>query len=98
MTKKKTLHYEIDLPGIEFGDIDITVLSGKIAISGTRSRTFQDPCKVNNGQECGTYEIALEVSKEYDINRTKATHKNGVLTLVIGLDASVVRKISITAG
>ncbi len=74
------------IAGITSEDIEISLEDGMLIIKGKRKRP-QDTDKIKKYlyQECfwGKFEKKLILPKEVDITKTKATIKNGILTLKI---------------
>jgi len=74
------------IAGITSENIEISLEDGMLIIKGKRKRP-QDTDKIKKYlyQECfwGKFEKKLILPKEVDITKTKATIKNGILTLKI---------------
>ena len=83
------------IAGITSEDIEISLEDGMLIIKGKRKRP-QDTDKIKKYlyQECfwGKFEKKLILPKEVDITKTKATIKNGILTLKIPKLKEKIRK------
>lgn len=74
-----------DMPGLEKGDIKVTVEDGTLAISGSRTEKREENGESYTRSERfkGTFRRAFTLPAWADGAAVKADYKNGVLTVVI---------------
>ncbi len=73
-----------ELPGILPENIDISIEGGTVTLSGERKieNTAGNGVAFHRRErQSGSFRRAFELPTEFDIDRARATHKNGVLTL-----------------
>lgn len=88
---------QVDLPGVNESDIDVTVQDGTLVITGERSlpRT-EDVRSVFNDRPAGKFRRLLKLGEGADHSAIGAELANGVLTITVQRTAeSGPRKISI---
>jgi len=73
-----------ELPGVPPESVDVSIEGSTVTLSGERKIEYA----AGNGtavhrreRQSGTFRRGFELPTEIDIDRAKATHKNGVLTL-----------------
>ena len=72
------------IPGVAPEDIDVSIEGSTVTLSGERKIDYAvgDGTAVHRRErQSGTFRRGFELPTEIDIDRAKATHKNGVLTL-----------------
>lgn len=79
----------LDLPGITKENLTIEVRDNVLTISGTRKAEFQD-AKSEQGiqyriqeRSFGSFQRSIKLPDNVDVNKIKAEHKNGKLTITI---------------
>ncbi len=90
-----------DMPGLEKGDIKVTVEDGTLAIRGSRSEKREEKREAYTRSErfMGTFRRSFTLPAWADGSQVKADYKNGVLTVVIPkTEAAKPREIEIKIG
>lgn len=90
-----------DMPGLEKGDIKVTVEDGTLTISGSRTEECGEKKEIYTRSErfMGTFRRAFTLPAWADGSAVKADYKNGVLTVVIPkTEAAKPREIEIKVG
>jgi len=79
------IRIEVELPGMDEKDIDVTVSAGAVTIRGEKTREKEDRHKdyVYRERSFGTFERTIPLPEGIDLDKVKATFKSGVLTLVL---------------
>ena len=75
-----------ELPGVGGENIDIQIEGSTVTLSGQRKPggTAGDGISVHRRErQFGTFRRAFELPSDVDVDRAKATHKNGVLTIAL---------------
>lgn len=83
---------EVDLPGVEAGDIDIRVSEGELSIKASRKWSKTE----GKASFCRTFSKAFILPETVDSNVISATYKQGVLRVVVPKKIGApVRKIEV---
>ena len=97
----KEITLQAELPGVDPKDLDITVTTDRITISGEKQETVEKTEKnyhqkeIRAGKFCRTIPLPAGV----DTEQVNAEHKNGVLTIRLKKSpASAGRKVAVKAG
>lgn len=74
-----------DMPGLEKGNIKVTVDDGILSIEGTRNETRKETDKgyVRNERFIGTFSRSFNLPAWADASKIAADYKNGVLEVTI---------------
>ena len=74
-----------DMPGLEKGNIKVTVDDGLLTIEGTRNETRKETDKgyVRNERFVGTFSRSFNLPAWADASKIAADYKNGVLEVTI---------------
>ncbi len=75
-----------ELPGVAPGDISVSIESSTVTLSGERKIEYpvgEGTAVHRRERQSGSFRRAFELPAEIDLENAKATHKNGVLTLVL---------------
>ena len=67
-----------ELPGVDADDLDVTVENGVLTVKG--QRRFEDP---DSPEERGRFERSIRFPGDVVENDTRATYKNGLLTVTV---------------
>lgn len=90
-----------ELPGMEEQDFDVTIEDNILRIKGEKKAEFENKDEHYHRYESsyGSFERVLRLPEAIDSDASKATFKNGVLTLEIpkNKEASKVKKLKITS-
>lgn len=92
-------HLQVDLPGIEKGDVSITVDDNRLSIRGERheENRMEGKNAVRMERSFGTFYRSLRLPKTVKADSIEASFKNGVLTVDIPkTEKSKPKKIQIT--
>jgi len=88
-----------ELPGVAPEDVDVSIEGSTVTLSGERKIEYvaSDGTAVHRRErQSGTFRRGFELPTEIDIESAKATHKNGVLRLLLPKSpASKPRQIAI---
>ena len=88
----------MDLPGVDPGDIDITVEGRDVTVSGRRDAPEAPGAgTVRAGRRHGAFENRLHLGRALDHEAVEADYANGVLKLVVPL-AEVARPRKVLVG
>lgn len=75
-----------EVPGIEASDLDVTIEGSTVTLAGARKAEYE----AGNGtsvhrreRPTGHFRRAFELPSEIDVEAARATHKDGVLKLVL---------------
>jgi HSP20 family protein len=72
-----------DLPGLELEDIELDIESDVLTIRGEKRSEVEDKDRRYSERSYGRFERRLALPTEVDEDRSKATFRNGVLTVVL---------------
>ncbi len=91
---------EMDLPGIDPDNIDVTVENNVLSISATRESTRASTSDVLVTERfSGTFRRSMYLGNQLDSSKIAASYEKGVLRLTIPVSASAKgRKIDISSG
>lgn len=81
-----------ELPGVSGENVDVQIEGSTLTLSGQRkpgTAAGDDTSVHRRERQFGTFRRAFELPSEIDVDRAKATHKNGVLTLRLPKSAAV---------
>ena len=99
-TDEEKVTFQLDVPGVKEGDLDITLENGTLTVRG--SRKFENgPAKqqVMLGRAYGTFGRAFALPDYVDSEKLTARLAHGVLTIEIPKQQQAKsRKVQITAG
>ena len=88
-----------ELPGVAPSAVDVSIEGSTVTLSGERKvdyATGEGTAVHRRERQSGTFRRAFELPNEIDVDKAKATHKFGVLTLVLPKHAAArPRQISI---
>jgi len=85
-----------DLPGLEEKDIDLSVQSGMLTLRGERRHEHEErKGDVTHRVErsYGSFQRSVSLPCEVDMEKTEATFKNGVLSVILPKAASARRNV-----
>jgi HSP20 family protein len=93
----------VELPGMEEKDIDVSVAEGTLMIRGEHKseRESKDKGYIRRERSFGAIERMVPLPDGLDLDATKATFKNGVLSVMIPKTAEArdaVKRISVRHG
>ena len=81
-------HYDIqvDLPGVDKEDVNITLEDGVLTISGMRKSTETDGNDnyLKSERHVGKFSRSFKLPEEIDTNKVDASLANGVLSITVG--------------
>ena len=85
----------IDIPGVNFSDINIELEDNRLIISAERKKPF-----VNTGESTKKYNQTFTLPKHIDEDKINAHYENGVLSLAIPkmADYKTKKKIQVITG
>mgnify|MGYP003573001046 CR=1 FL=1 len=87
---------EVELPGIEKGDIDVEVKGRTLVITGTREEKEREGVFRQRNRVTGTFRYEVILSADFDAESLEASLDNGVLTITIPkAEPSETRKIEV---
>lgn len=74
-----------DLPGMEKGDIDISIHDGTLIIKGEKKleKEYKDKSYVRAERYHGSFSRSIDLPSDVEPDKIKASYKNGVLELLI---------------
>lgn len=74
-----------ELPGMKKEDIKINLQDNTLVISGERKRSFEEKGRTYHRVEMayGRFERVIPLPAEVDVNKVKATYKDGILTVTL---------------
>jgi len=98
--KEETGQYviNVDLPGIDPKNVDISVEGGYLTLSGEKTRevTEESAGYTKTERSVGKFERSFKLPETADVERISANGKHGVLTIVVPKKESVKpRKIDV---
>ncbi len=93
----------MELPGVEEGDIDVSVQDGVITVKGEKSATREDKGETwyFSERQYGAFSRAFRLPQDADGDKIEANLKDGILTLSVpkrGPEAAPESKVKITKG
>lgn len=76
---------EADLPGMKQKDLDVNIDGNVLTIKGERKREkkTEEEGYYRSERSHGKFQRSFTLPTEIDVDKTKATFKNGVLTLTV---------------
>jgi len=84
-----------DLPGVKPEDIEINIVDNVLTIKGEKKRETEE--KKENFYRVeryyGSFMRAIQLPSEVDVEKVKATYKDGVLKIVLPKKAEAARKV-----
>lgn len=82
---KDNIYVECDLPGLEQKDINLSVKSGSLCISGKKEESKEEKKKNYHRVErfSGSFYREVALPTEVDTSKIKANYKNGVLKILL---------------
>lgn len=82
---KDDLVVKVEVPGLEAKDIDISIINDVLTIKGEKKQEKEEKDEDFHRVEraYGTFSRSIRLPVDVDSNRIKATHKNGVLKIVL---------------
>jgi HSP20 family protein len=75
-----------ELPGVAPSDVDVSIEGSTVTLSGERKVEYaagEGTAIHRRERQSGTFRRAFELPTEIDVDKAKASHKFGVLTLVL---------------
>jgi len=81
-----------EVPGVRPEDIDVSIEGATVTLSGQRKVEYAAGEGVSvhrRERQSGTFRRAFELPAEIDLDRARATHGNGVLTLELPKSAAL---------
>jgi len=92
------LHAEAELPGVEPGNVEVSVEGNELSIKGQRTiREAEGATYHRRERGAGTFSRVLRLPVEVNAEAVKATLKDGVLSIVLPkAEAARPRKIPVT--
>lgn len=99
--EKGRLTVEMELPGLEAGDVDIQVEDDMLVVSGEkhRSREVREEHRYLSERTFGSFERRVALPEGYDVDGIAATFESGVLSIEVPVSepaAAVSRHIPVT--
>ncbi len=89
-----------ELPGVAPESVDVSIEGSTVTLSGERKIEYaagDETAVYRRERQSGTFRRSFELPKEIDSDRAKATHKNGVLELLLPKSAeSQPRRIAVS--
>ncbi|MDX9875516.1 MAG: Hsp20/alpha crystallin family protein [Spongiibacteraceae bacterium] len=76
-------HFEVDLPGVNRDDIEITAHNGILSIKGTRHAVHEDKEKKRSERYYGTFLREFSMPENADLDNVQAKCENGVLAISV---------------
>lgn len=94
-------HLIVDVPGLDKGDISVTLTGGHLVIRGERrAPTIDAPARVYlSEQPWGRFERAFALPQGIDASKLEARYANGILEIRVTFDgssASVERRVEVS--
>ena len=80
---KDDIQVHVELPGINREDVDISLKDDVLTIRGEKRSEVEDKDRRYSERSYGRFERRLALPSEVDEDRSKATFRNGVLTVVL---------------
>ena len=81
-----------EVPGVRPEDIDVSIEGATVTLSGQRKVEYAAGEGVSvhrRERQSGTFRRAFELPAEIDLDRARATHRNGALTLELPKSAAL---------
>ncbi|MBX7165315.1 MAG: Hsp20/alpha crystallin family protein [Pirellulales bacterium] len=93
------LRAEAELPGVEPGDLEVSVVGNELSLRGARTIREPEGSKVHRRERgAGTFSRVVRLPIDVDANRVEATLKDGVLSIVLPkAEAARPRKIQVSS-
>jgi HSP20 family protein len=91
-----TFHIDIDLPGVDPADIDVSVEGTVLTIRAERRRDQHEALR-RAGRPAGSCTRQVDLSDALDTDRTEASYDHGVLTLRIPVTGPATRREPVPA-
>lgn len=98
---KDNFYIRAELPGVNRSDIDLSVKSNSICISGKRELPTEEEgvSYHRREREGGSFSRTMELPSQFDHDKVEANFENGVLTIVLPLaEETKPRQITVKAG
>ena len=93
------VHIEMDVPGIPFADLDVSLEKGRLTIRGERKTREGTPTRLHDERSFGQFERTVILNEWVDPNSIVATLNDGVLSLTLAKKPESQRqKIAIAYG
>lgn len=87
-----------DLPGVEPGDIELTLEDGVLTLRGHRAGVAEDASHTRIERRTGEFERRFQLPEDIDPERIEAQSRHGVLEVVLHKqERSLPRRITINA-
>ena len=98
--KEDAILVRCDMPGVEQGEVDITLESNELTITGSQAVAKPEGCDLlSNEYDIGTFQRTFKVPQLIDRDKIKAKLHNGVLDIELPkAEQAKPRKIEITTG
>ncbi|MEE9322229.1 MAG: Hsp20/alpha crystallin family protein [Granulosicoccus sp.] len=91
----KQVEVEVELPGVEAKDVDVTVVDQVLTIEGIKSTESEEEVKnyhlVERSQ--GHFRRVIPLGFDVDSDQVVANYQNGVLTITVKKPADIVSKV-----
>ena len=83
--KDGSIHVTLELPGVEMKDVDVTLENNVLTIRGERSAESENDAKTYHWRErgFGSFQRSFTLPATVYRDKLQASHKNGVLEVVI---------------
>ncbi|SMD05834.1 Hsp20/alpha crystallin family protein [Novosphingobium sp. B1] len=97
----KEIRVTAELPGIDEKDVDISVDDNVLSIRGEKRSETEDKERGYSERSYGRFERHIGLPRGVEQDRTSATFKKGVLTIVLPKSAEAIesrRRIPVNAG
>lgn len=94
--KEHQIEVTAELPGVEMGDVDLSIDDDVLTIKGEKKAEKEDKTEQRHVYECayGTFSRSIKLPFEADPQTVNASFKNGVLTVVIPIPADTKPKVN----
>lgn len=91
---------ELDLPGVDLDDVDLSIENSVVSIKATPQKTLEEGVKTRLVERnLNVVERSVQLPFEIQAEKAEATLRNGVLTLKLPRSESQKpKRVSITAG
>jgi HSP20 family protein len=83
--EKGAIHLRLEMPGLERDDVDITVESNQLTITGSRPDWSVEGTALIRERRVGDYYRVFTLDKTVDTDNINAVMNNGILELTLGL-------------
>lgn len=77
------VHIELDVPGFDSSNLDVSVNKGQLTIKGERKAPDQSPAYFHQERFYGTFERTVALAEWVDASNIEATLRDGVLHLML---------------